>query len=116
MTPRMVAAIANPATTVLGHCTGRMTTRNRVRPPSEFDADVVFEACRHYGVAVEINCRPERRDPPTELMELALAMGCEFSIDSDAHAPGQLAWLPFGAQRAAAVGVPAERIINTRAL
>lgn len=115
MTPRMVAAIANPATKVLGHCTGKMTTGRRVRPPSEFDAGVVFEACREFGVAVEINCRPERQDPPDELMALALEMGCEFSIDTDAHAPGQLAWLPLGAARAAAVGVPVERIINARA-
>jgi len=114
MTPRMLAAVANPATTVLGHCTGRMTTRNRVRPPSEFDAELVFAACREYGVAVEINCRPERQDPPEELMALALEMGCTFSIDTDAHAPGQLAWLPFGAQRAAAVGVAIDQIINTR--
>lgn len=118
MTPRMVEAIANPATTVLGHCTGRMTSgrgdRRRVRPPSEFEADVVFEACRQFGVAVEINCRPERRDPPLALLALALEIGCDFSIDTDAHAPGQLAWLPFGAARAAEVGVPVERIINTR--
>lgn len=115
MTPRMVSAVANPATTVLGHCTGKMTTGKRVRPPSEFDAQIVFEACRQFGVAVEINCRPERQDPPDALMSLALEMGCEFSIDTDAHAPGQLAWLPFGAARAAAVGVPIERIINSRA-
>ncbi|MEI2785719.1 MAG: PHP domain-containing protein [Candidatus Nanopelagicales bacterium] len=118
MTPRMVAAIANPATTILGHCTGRMTSgrgdRRRIRPPSEFEADVVFEACRQFGVAVEINCRPERRDPPQALMALALEIGCDFSIDTDAHAPGQLAWLPFGAARAAEVGVPIERIINAR--
>jgi putative hydrolase len=115
MTARMIAAVANPATTILGHCTGRMTTTKRVRPPSEFEAGLVFEACRQYGVAVEINCRPERQDPPEVLMALALATGCDFSIDTDAHAPGQLAWLPFGARRAAEVGVPAERIINTRA-
>ena len=119
MTPRMVAAIANPATTVLGHCTGKMTSgrgdRRRVRPPSEFDAELVFEACRQFGVAVEINSRPERQDPPDELMALALQMGCDFSIDTDAHAPGQLAWLPLGAARAAAVGVPVERIVNARA-
>lgn len=118
MTPRMVAAIANPATTVLGHCTGKMTSgrgdRRRVRPPSEFDAEVVFEACRQFGVAVEINSRPERQDPPDDLMALALEMGCEFSIDTDAHAPGQLAWLPLGAARAASVGVPVERIVNAR--
>ena len=74
----------------------------------------MFEACRQFGVAVEINCRPERRDPPQALLALALEIGCDFSIDTDAHAPGQLAWLPFGAARAAEAGVPIERIINTR--
>ncbi len=120
MTPRMVHALSHPAVTVLGHCTGRMTSgrgdRRRVRPPSEFDAELVFEAARHLGVAVEINARPERRDPPLQLMELALTMGCDFALDSDAHAPGQLAWLPLGAARAAEVGVPPERIITTWAM
>ncbi len=120
MTPRMVTALANPRVTVLGHCTGRMVTgrgdRRRVRPPSEFDAELVFEAARQFGVAIEINCRPERRDPPSDLMSLALQMGCDFSIDTDAHAPGQLAWLPFGAARAAKVGVSADRVVNARPL
>ena len=87
-----------------------------MRPPSEFDAELVFEAARQFGVAIEINCRPERRDPPSDLMSLALQMGCDFSIDTDAHAPGQLAWLPFGAARAAKVGVSADRVVNARPL
>lgn len=118
MTPRMVAAVENPVVTVLGHCTGRMTMgradRHRIRPPSEFDAEAVFTACQQAGVAVEINCRPERRDPPSTLLTLAVELGCSFSIDTDAHAPGQLAWLPYGAARAAACGVTADRVINTR--
>jgi putative hydrolase len=118
MTPRMVAAVANPVVTVLGHCTGRMTTgageRRRVRPPSEFDAETVFAACRDQGVAVEINSRPERRDPPMALLALALDIGCDFSLDTDAHAPGQLTWQAFGARRAADAGVTVDRIINTR--
>jgi putative hydrolase len=48
-----------------GHCTGRLIEGERgTRPPSTFDAEVVFEACRTFDVAVEINSRPERRDPP----------------------------------------------------
>ena len=114
MTPRMLAAVANPHTTVLGHCTGQLVTGSRgTRPPSEFDAHAVFEACAEHGVAVEINARPERSDPPDDLLALALELGCLFSIDSDAHAPGQLDLLRFGAQRAADAGVPAERIITT---
>jgi putative hydrolase len=114
MTRRLVSALSNPRLDVLGHCTGRMTTGKRHRPPSEFDAEIVFEACRQFGVAVEINSRPERLDPPKRLLSLALEMGCTFSIDTDAHAPGQLEWQVYGCARAEECGVPAERIINTR--
>lgn len=113
MTRRMVTAIANSHMDVLGHCTGRMVAGSRKRPESEFEADVVFEACRRFGVAVEINCRPERLDPPRRLIRLALDRGCYFSIDTDAHAPGQLDWQAYGCARAAECGVPADRVINT---
>jgi len=113
MTRRMVTAIANPHMDVLGHCTGRLVV-GRGRPESEFDAEVVFEACRQFGVAVEINSRPERLDPPRRLLSLAVEMGCEFSIDTDAHAPGQLDWQPYGCARAEECGVPADRVINTK--
>lgn len=114
MTERMLTAIENPHVDVLGHCTGRMVTGNRKRPESQFDAEAVFAACAERGVAVEINSRPERLDPPRRLLRLALAAGCDFTIDTDAHAPGQLDWLRNGCERAAECGVPAERIINTR--
>ena len=113
MTPRMVAAIANPHTDVLGHCTGRMVTGGRHRPPSEFDAEVVFAACAPFGVAVEINSRPERRDPPKRLLRLAIEAGCLVSIDTDAHAPGQLEWQPYGCERAALCATPTESVVNT---
>ena len=114
MTRRMVAAVANPWTNVLGHCTGRLVTGGRgTRKQSQFDARAVFEACVEHDVAVEINSRPERRDPPTELLELARDVGCLFSIDSDAHAPGQLDFLWYGAERAEAAGIEPERIVNT---
>jgi putative hydrolase len=114
MTRRMVAAIDNPFTNVLGHCTGRLVTGNRgTRPGSRFDARAVFEACLAHDVAVEINSRPERRDPPTKLLELARDLGCLFSIDSDAHAPGQLDMLDYGCDRAETAGIDAERIVNT---
>jgi putative hydrolase len=114
MTRRMVNAIRNPYTNVLGHCTGRLVTGNRgTRAQSRFDARVVFEACAEHGVAVEINSRPERRDPPTKLLELARDIGCLFSIDSDAHAPGQLDFLLYGCERAEAAGIDPDRIVNT---
>ncbi|MEV4836416.1 PHP domain-containing protein [Nonomuraea sp. NPDC049486] len=117
MTRRMVTAIANPHVDVLGHCTGRVVRaggeRGARRPESEFDAELVFEACRRFGVAVEINSRPDRLDPPKRLLRQAYEQGCVFAIDSDAHAPGQLDWQRFGCERAAQCGVGPDRIVNT---
>jgi putative hydrolase len=113
MTERMVAAVSNPDADVLGHCTGRMVL-GRGRPESAFDAEAVFAACRQHGVAVEINCRPERQDPPDDLLRVAAEAGCLFAIDTDAHAPGQLDWLDSGCIRAEQAGITPERVINTR--
>ena len=113
MTPRMVAAISNPHLDVLGHCTGRMVKGTRGRPESEFEADLVFAACAQFDVAVEVNSRPERQDPPKRLIRLALEAGCRFAIDTDAHAPGQLAWQIDGCERAFLSGVTADKVINT---
>jgi putative hydrolase len=112
MTPRMVAAISNPHTDVLGHCTGRMV-KGKGRPESEFEAELVFAACAQFDVAVEVNSRPERLDPPKRLLRLALEAGCRVAIDTDAHAPGQLDWQHLGCERAYLTGVTADRVINT---
>jgi putative hydrolase len=112
MTARMVQAVSNPVVDVLGHCTGRLVT-GRGRPESEFDAEKVFEACVEHNVAVEINSRPERLDPPRRLLSLAVDVGCRFAIDTDAHAPGQLSWQPYGCARALECGVSADSVVNT---
>ena len=114
MTERMLGAVRNPRTNVLGHVTGRLVKGSRgTRPQSQFDAETVFAECAAQGVAVEINSRPERQDPPDNLLAIALDAGCLFSIDSDAHAPGHLGFIEQGAARAEAAGIPAERIITT---
>ncbi|MER5209871.1 PHP domain-containing protein [Streptomyces sp. NPDC002838] len=115
MTRRMVAAVRDPHADVLGHCTGRLVS-GRGRPESEFDADEVFAACAESGTAVEINSRPERLDPPRRLLRRAVEAGVLFSIDTDAHAPGQLDWQIHGCARAEECGVPAERVVTTWAL
>jgi putative hydrolase len=123
MTRRLVLAVTSPHVDVLGHCTGRKVPgRMRQvgqsdfagRVGSDFDPEIVFAACAQYGTAVEINCRPERQDPPDELLDLALEWGCAIAIDTDAHAPGQLEWQPFGCDKAADHGVEADDVINTR--
>jgi putative hydrolase len=112
MTKRMLSAIQDPNMDILGHCTGRIVV-GRGRPESEFDHEAVFTACRDNEVAVEINCRPERKDPPRNLLKLAVDLGCKFSIDTDAHAPGQLEWQYIGCDRAAECDVTEDRVINT---
>ena len=112
MTRRMIAAIANPHADVLGHCTGRYVV-GRGRPQSEFDAEAVFRACARSDTAVEINSRPERLDPPNDLLKLAVETGCRFAINTDAHAPGQLEWQPYGADKAFETGVTVDRVVNS---
>lgn len=112
MTRRMLRAVENPHSDILGHCTGRIMA-GRGRPPSRFDAARVFAACAATATAVEINSRPERRDPPPELLAEAVAAGCLFSIDTDAHAPGQLGWQWMGAEQAAEASVEVDRVVNT---
>jgi putative hydrolase len=122
MTRRMVLAVANPHVDVLGHCTGQKLPGHQRpigqsdfagRVGSSFDAEVVFAACARFDTAVEVNCRPERMDPPDELLALALEWGCKLAIDTDAHAPGQLEWQPFGCDKAARAGVRPEQVVNT---
>ena len=76
----------------------------------------MFAACEAFGVAVEINSRPERMDPPDDLLRTAVELGCVFSIDTDAHAPGQLDWQRNGCEKAVESEVPVERIVNTWAM
>jgi len=112
MTVRMVTALANPHLDILGHCTGRMKTGKRTRPPSAFDPEIVFAAAARFDKAIEVNSRPERLDPPKRLLRLAVEAGCRVAIDTDAHAPGQLAWLGNGCERAFLCGVTPPMIVN----
>ena len=116
MTRRLVTAAANPHVDILGHCTNRKLEPDGSikRRPSRFDADYVFAACARFGTAVEINCRPERQDPPDDLLALALEWECLVSIDSDAHSPGQLEWVAHGCEKLASHEIDADRVINTR--
>ncbi len=111
MTDRMLRAVQSPHTDILGHCTGRILV-GRGRPQSTFDAEAVFSACAATDTAVEINSRPERLDPPEEMLALALALDCPLVIDTDAHAPGQLEWQRNGCEQAAKAGVPVDRVMN----
>lgn len=112
MTKRMVVAVANPLTDVLGHCTGRLVV-GRGRPESAFDAPLVFAACARFDTAVEVNCRPERLDPPMRLLEHVREQGVKVAVNTDAHAVGQLDWLPYGCTRVAQAGIPLDSVVNS---
>ena len=112
MTRRLLRAVSDPRVDILGHCTGRLLGA-KPRPESVFDAEAVFAACAERGTAVEINCRPDRLDPPRRLLRQAVDAGVLFAIDSDAHAPGQLDWQIYGCARAEEAGVPVERVVNS---
>lgn len=122
MTRRLVLAAANPHVDIIGHVTGRKLRARVPRPGDEpevarkqstFDPELVFAACAQFDTAVEINCRPERQDPPDELLAMALEWGCRVAIDTDAHAMGQLEWQVYGCDKAARHEIELDRIVNT---
>ncbi|HEX5940388.1 MAG TPA: PHP domain-containing protein [Dehalococcoidia bacterium] len=109
-TARLLTVMENPYLDVLGHPTGKMSGVER----STYDHAAVFAAAAKNGVALEINCTPARLDLKPEYVRLAASLGCRFSIDTDAHAPGQLEWQGYGVLIAEEVGLAEEQIINTR--
>lgn len=122
MTRRMVTALSNPHLDILGHCTGRKLpvvtdashASARRRPPSSFDANAVFAAAIRYDKAIEINSRPDRLDPPSNMLRKAATVeGLRFAINSDAHAVPQLDWQHHGCERATAAGLTEDRVVNT---
>jgi len=109
MTERMLRAVSHPHVDVIGHPTGR---RPGSREGASYDFEAVFkEAARHH-VALEIDCDPARMDLSPEMARLALECGCNFSLDADAHAPAEFAYVPMGMWMARRAGIPEERILN----
>jgi putative hydrolase len=113
MTERMLRAVSNPNVDVIGHPTGR---RPGSREGATYDFERVFREAARHGVALEIDCDPARMDLSPEHARLALECGCIFSMDADAHAPAEFAYVPMGAWMARRAGIPMDRILNFRAL
>jgi putative hydrolase len=108
-TGRMVAAISNPSVRILAHPRGRITG-SRAGVVAQWDE--VFGAAAQAGVAVEIDGDPSRQDLDYTLARRALAAGCLFALDSDAHTTSQLAYSETAIAHARLAGVPADRIVN----
>lgn len=112
-TERILKAIRNPHTTIIGHMTGRQLQR---RPGYEVDIDKILKACAKHGVAVEINAHPWRLDLDWRWHQKALQYGCIFSINPDAHSIRELDHMHWGVEMARKGGVPADRVLNAMPL
>jgi DNA polymerase (family X) len=112
-TDRIVKAVENPHTTILGHVTGRQLLR---RPGYEVDMERILRACAKHGVAVEINAHPWRLDMDWRWCERALELGCMFSINPDAHSTGEIDNIQWGVLMARKGAVSKERVLNTLGL
>src|SRR6202521_2865426 len=109
MTERMLRAVSHPHVDVIGHPTGR---RPGSREGANYDFEAVFKEASRHGVALEIDCDPARMDLSPEMARLALECGCNFALDSDAHAPPEFAYVPMGIWMARRAGIPEDRILN----
>jgi DNA polymerase (family 10) len=108
-TQRILRAVANPYTTILGHMTGRQLLR---RPGYDVDIEAILAACAEHGVAVEINANPWRLDLDWRWHRAALKAGCLMSINPDAHSTDEIDLTHWGVEQARKGGVPANRVLN----
>jgi DNA polymerase (family 10) len=108
MTARILRAIQHPAVDILGHPTGK---RGR-RPPYEVELDVVLRACAELGVAVELDCSPDRTDLPADQIRRAIELGCTIAVDTDAHSIRELDYMIYGVGQARRAWAEPEQILN----
>jgi DNA polymerase (family 10) len=108
-TERILRAVANPHTTVLGHMTGRKLLE---RESYDIDVERVLAACAEHDVAVEINANPHRLDLDWRWHGRALELGCRLSINPDAHSVAELDLTRWGVLMARKGGVPRDRVLN----
>ncbi len=111
MTSRICAALAHPATTWLGHWSGRLLLG---RPGFEFDVEKVLQCAAKYGKAIELNANPYRLDIDWRILPRALELGVEIGIHPDAHSTGGLKDTRFGVWMARKAGLKASQVLNTK--
>jgi DNA polymerase (family X) len=111
MTDRILRALECPWVDVLGHPTGRRLLK---REPAAMDMAAIVSAAAERGVAMEINCQPERLDLSDAHARLARERGVSLIISTDAHSVTALDRLRWGVQMARRAWVRAEDVINTR--
>ncbi len=113
MTSRIIKAVENPHTNILGHPTGRLLLK---RDGYSVDIKKIIDACCVNKVAIEINSHPQRLDLDWRNIYYARNKGCMFSINPDAHSVEDIDLIKFGISIARKGGVQPEEVLNCLSL
>jgi DNA polymerase (family 10) len=112
-TERLIRAIENPYTTILGHATGRLLL---VREGYPIDHERVIEACATHGVAIELNANPHRLDMDWRWIRTATDQGVLIAINPDAHATEELHNVRWGVAAARKGWLTPDQCLNAKSL
>src|SRR5690606_28356165 len=112
-TSRVMTAIRNPYTTILGHPTGRLLLSREGYP---LDHKQVIDACAAHNVVIEINAHPRRLDLDWRWIEYAMEKGVLMSIDPDAHSVGGYHDVYYGVMSAQKGGLIARQNLSSYTL
>jgi DNA polymerase (family X) len=110
MTERMLAAIENPYTQIIGHPTGRLLLR---RDPIEYDMEKLLDACAKHGVAMECNSYPDRLDLKDVYLRMCKDRGVKVVISTDSHSTSNLSFIRYGVTMARRGWLEKEDVVNT---
>jgi len=110
MTERMLAAIENPYTQIIGHPTGRLLLR---REALDYDIEKILDACAKHGVAMECNSYPDRLDLKDVQLRMCKERGVKVVISTDSHTAGNLAFIHYGVTTARRAWLTKGDVINT---
>jgi DNA polymerase (family 10) len=110
MTERMLAAIENPYTQIIGHPTGRVLLK---RDPIDYDMEKVLDACAKHGVAMECNSYPDRLDLKDVYLRMCKERGVKVVISTDSHVAANLSFIRYGVVMARRGWLEKKDVINT---
>jgi DNA polymerase (family 10) len=113
MTDRILAAIENPYTQIVGHPTGRLVLR---REAYAYDMERIFDAAHKHDVVMECNASPERLDLKDTQLRMAKERGVKIVISTDAHTTRGLQAMRYGVQMARRGWIEKKDVINTLSL
>jgi len=111
MTDRILRALENPHTRILGHPTGRKVLK---RDPYALHIDTILKRAAELGVAVEHNASPARADLNDLHLRLAKQHGCKITVNTDAHSTDELDQIRYGITQLRRAWLTKEDLINTQ--